>query len=164
ITTFQQGLMAKAYNQFGPNPKYALNTMTILRLYDHFVHHYQQKRFVKEQKSPGSVATTEARKTAYKNRERLAASRAKFAKEYNLPRRYIDIVSDVKATSDDERDPVTSDYAIKRRPERSAAANAFFRRFDAYKEQTLKLSRRGGQRDRKRFLPENPEDTPFPSL
>ncbi|TFK50273.1 hypothetical protein OE88DRAFT_1617841, partial [Heliocybe sulcata] len=116
LTTFQQGILAKVYDQLLPNPRYVTNTMLILKLYDHFVHYYQQKRFTKEKKSPGSVTISEELKTVYKNRERLAACRKKFAKEMKLPAQYINMVSEVKATSDDEWDPELGAYAIKRRP------------------------------------------------
>ncbi|EPQ53348.1 hypothetical protein GLOTRDRAFT_16697, partial [Gloeophyllum trabeum ATCC 11539] len=162
LATFKQALVSGTYTFLGPNLKYTSDTPLLLKLYDHFVHHYQQKRFKKEDRSPGSVSLSEEQRNAYKNRCRLAKARKKFAKEQGLPKRYIDIVSDIKATSDDEWDPSVRAYVIRRRPERSEAANRFFRRFDEVWKETTLLTRRWTQRER--VWPVNPRDSSFRSL
>ncbi|KZT20049.1 hypothetical protein NEOLEDRAFT_1040197, partial [Neolentinus lepideus HHB14362 ss-1] len=95
INTFKQALLADTYRHLVPNLCYAC-------LYDHFIHHLQLKRFLKEQKSPGSVSQSEGWGKSYKNQLRLARAREKFAKAQRLPQHYIKILGNVKATSDDE--------------------------------------------------------------
>ncbi|TFK52727.1 hypothetical protein OE88DRAFT_1677285 [Heliocybe sulcata] len=149
VHTFKQALVGHTYEMFAPNLRYTADTMLILRLYDHFVHHVQRRRFLKEQKNPGSVSLAEEHSIMYKNRMRLAKAREKFAKAHKLPKRYVKILGDAKATSDDEWDNTLQVHVIKRLPFRSEAANTFIRQLDKYwKDTTIMECGRWRQRDR----------------
>ncbi|TFK45357.1 hypothetical protein OE88DRAFT_1640031 [Heliocybe sulcata] len=150
VHTFKQALVGHTYEVLALNLRYTSDTMLILHMYDHFVHHVQSKRFLKEQKNPGSVSLTEE--------HTLAKAREKFAKAHNLPQRYVKIFGNAKVTSDDEWDGTLGVHVIKRLPFRSEAANTFIRRLDTYWKDTT-IMECGQWRQRNRHWPSEPRDS-----
>jgi hypothetical protein len=74
IDTFRQAMAARAYSHMGPNQDFLHDTALLMRVYDHFVHHFQLQRFKKEGKIPGSVALIEQLRPTYTRRGRVCTS------------------------------------------------------------------------------------------
>jgi hypothetical protein len=55
LDTFKQALISHAYAHLAPNQAYTKDMVLLIKLYDHFVHHYQQTRYKKECQMSGSV-------------------------------------------------------------------------------------------------------------
>ncbi|KAF6741356.1 hypothetical protein DFP72DRAFT_834259, partial [Ephemerocybe angulata] len=169
IDTFQQAAVSHAYASLKPNLKYAEDMGWLMKLYDHIVHHFFYRRYVRNLRNPGSVAAEDEANSAYHNRSRLAAARRKWLRDNGFPARYVRLAR-TKATSDDERDPDGQMvknrpvFLIKTRPERSAEVTQFFRILDKKREREARLdpSRRWAERVRRE--PINPIETAFPSI
>jgi hypothetical protein len=71
LDTFKQALISHAYAHLAPNQAYAKDMILLIKLYDHFVHHYQQKRYKKECRIPGSVRATDEASPQYRGRLRV---------------------------------------------------------------------------------------------
>ena len=55
LDTFKQALTSHAYAHLAPNLAYTKDMVLLIKLYDHFVHHYLQQHYQKECQVPGSV-------------------------------------------------------------------------------------------------------------
>jgi hypothetical protein len=65
LDTFRQALVSHAYAHLALNVAYAKDMVLLIKLYDHFIHHYLLSRYKKECRMPGSVkaADTEPKPT-----------------------------------------------------------------------------------------------------
>ncbi|MBW0562334.1 hypothetical protein O181_102049, partial [Austropuccinia psidii MF-1] len=84
----------------------------------------------KEAKESGRYAKDEDRRAVLRARLRLKSLRYQFGVANNFPQRYLKILSDPDAHSEDEVDPVTQKNTIKKVACRSEKANLFMRRLD----------------------------------
>lgn len=66
--TFRQLLLARAYEPFDANPKYASEVEFLVKLYDHHMHHYWQGRYEQEIKNPGTLKAIEEENATIQNR------------------------------------------------------------------------------------------------
>jgi hypothetical protein len=93
----------------------------------------------------------------------------KFLQENGYPKRYRDLI-DPRATSDDEADPNgaivkgAKVHYIKRRPERSAKAEKWFRLLDKKREEYTRQDPSKKWRERLRIVPEEQKDSDFRAL
>jgi hypothetical protein len=55
LDTFKQALTSHAYAHLAPNLAYTKDMVLLVKIYDHFVHHYLQQHYQKECQVPGSV-------------------------------------------------------------------------------------------------------------
>jgi hypothetical protein len=55
LNTFKQALVSHAYAHLAPNLSYVKDMVLLVKMYDHFVHHYLYSRYKKECRAPGSV-------------------------------------------------------------------------------------------------------------
>lgn len=72
LDTFKQALVSHAYAFLAPNLSYAHDMVLLVKLYDHFVHHYQQSRYKKECRIPGSIRAADEASPQYKGRARVS--------------------------------------------------------------------------------------------
>ncbi|KAG7095974.1 hypothetical protein E1B28_006657 [Marasmius oreades] len=129
LDSFSEGLVAGAFNHMKCPSELIARRDLHQMFYNHVVFHYLYGLWMSEGNKPGSVAKAQELNTVYQNRLRLANAREKFLRENDYPERYL-ILADPKATSDDELDPVTKVHQIKKRPERSEAAEIWYRKLD----------------------------------
>ncbi|KAG7090745.1 hypothetical protein E1B28_009835 [Marasmius oreades] len=129
LDSFSEALVAGVFNHMKCPSELIANRELHQMFYNHVVFHYFYGLWMSEGNKPGSVAKAQELNTVYQNRLRLANAREKFLRENDYPERYI-ILADPKATSDDELDPVTKVHQIKKRPERSEAAEIWYRKLD----------------------------------
>ncbi|KAF9548194.1 hypothetical protein CPC08DRAFT_823532 [Agrocybe pediades] len=162
LDTFKQALISHAYAFLGVSAKHADNMDLLLKVYDHVVHFYLYGHYLKEMRRPGSLEAEGKLNPTYQARKRLAEQRRNWLEDNGFGR-YLDLI-DAKATSDDERDPDEGKingrdiFYIKRRPERSAAAELFIRRLAQAMEQSAALKTRR-QTARIRIVPESGQKT-----
>ena len=71
LDTFKQALVSHAYAHLAPNQAYAKDMILLVKLYDHFVHYYQQSHYKKECRMPGSVRAADEASPQYKGRIRV---------------------------------------------------------------------------------------------
>lgn len=144
IMSFQQALLAHAYVHLAPVLKYAQDMPLMIKLYDHFVHHTQYRRWYKETLLPGVTALRESLRTVYQRRTRLKNRRVKQLKLKEL-HRYVPLLDDAKAHSDDEKDPQTGKYIVHDKPGRSSRVTRLVRMLDAeYERDARSLGRNPG--------------------
>jgi len=55
LNTFKQALISHAHMHLAPKLLYTKDMVLLVKLYDHFVHHYLQQHYQKECWTPGSV-------------------------------------------------------------------------------------------------------------
>ncbi|TEB22702.1 hypothetical protein FA13DRAFT_1595691, partial [Coprinellus micaceus] len=164
LETFRHAARSHAYAEFAPNLAYLDDMEFLIRLYDHIVHHYHFSRYTREINSPGVVQESEESNTAYRSRQRLGDARLAYM-QMNSYDPLLFALAEHGATSDDEEDPNERNvYHIRRRPERSTAANTFIRDFDQVRERNTRLDQSKRWRERKRRVPSNQKDTSFPTL
>jgi hypothetical protein len=85
----------------------------------------------------------------------------KFATDHKFPKRYVEILKDISAHSDDEYYPPKGFYVVKKLPFRSDAADRFIRRLDQVMHETNKAN--GGRpQGRIRVRVKNPGLTIYP--
>lgn len=72
LDTFKQALVSHAYAHLAPNLAYAKDMVMLVKLYDHFIHHYLQERYRRECRLPGSVRATDETSPQYHNRQRVS--------------------------------------------------------------------------------------------
>lgn len=76
----------------------------------------------------------------------MAQERVQFARNQKYPQRYIDILTQNDAHSDDEYNATHKCYIVKKLPFRSANANNFFERLDQEMEKNDQFEKRRSQR------------------
>ncbi|KAA1132822.1 hypothetical protein PGTUg99_020806 [Puccinia graminis f. sp. tritici] len=160
LNTFRQLASSGAYQYM--NIKLAnLNQMSLLvSAYNHYVHYVMESRYKKELKEAGKHSKDEKKKSIQKNRERLRKSRYAYAVAKGFPKRYLRILEDTAAHSDDEFSSEHNTYIIKTLKYRSNNANIFFQRLDV---EMLKADQLAGNTGRKRVrkLPKIPVPSNF---
>ncbi|KZV88720.1 hypothetical protein EXIGLDRAFT_570183, partial [Exidia glandulosa HHB12029] len=143
--SFQQAVLAHAYVFLGPIIKYAYDMNLMIKLYDHFVHHVQYRRWYKNTLVPGVIALREALWNIYQRRTRLRKRRVKQLTTLGL-HRYVELLNDNKAHSDDEIEPGTGNYLVNHKPGRSPRVTALVRKLDAmYEKDARALGRDPGR-------------------
>ncbi|MBW0493839.1 hypothetical protein O181_033554, partial [Austropuccinia psidii MF-1] len=130
LMTFRQVACSGAYQYMRANLKYLNNINLLNCAYDHFVHYRMTEKFKKENKEAGKNLMDSAKGVTQRRRQRLCRKRYRFAVANNYPNRYLKVLSDVNAHSDDEFIPQYKAYAIKTLSYRSDSANIFFRNLD----------------------------------
>ncbi|PPQ80386.1 hypothetical protein CVT24_000611 [Panaeolus cyanescens] len=144
IDTFKQVLVAHAYNGLQPNKTYVMKMDILVKIYNHFVHHYMNERYKKNARDPRSVQSADKASPVYRNCVWLAEACCVFLSENGYPQQYIEMI-DTKATSDDKADPAGLKekgwpvHWIKKCPERSWEADIFFRHLEETIERMAKL-------------------------
>jgi hypothetical protein len=71
LDTFKQALVAHTYAHLQPNTAYVKDTSLLVKLYDHFVHHYMFMRYKKDKRNPGSVRAADDAGPQYRGRKRV---------------------------------------------------------------------------------------------
>ncbi|KAG7093220.1 hypothetical protein E1B28_006906 [Marasmius oreades] len=122
LDSFRQAILSGAFKHMDYPSKLASSRDLHQRLYYHVVFHYFYGIWTSEQSSPGRNRTRNETNAIIKNRLR-------FLVDNGYPERY-QILADPKATSDDEYDPSTEEFEVKKRPERSQAAVIWYRHLD----------------------------------
>ncbi|KAL0063411.1 hypothetical protein AAF712_009720 [Marasmius tenuissimus] len=157
LETFGHGLLCGAFQHLSSPRKLAGDRNLHSQLYHHIVFQYFMGKWLEvERHGNDSLAEQNKRIVIYKNRLNLSRSRYKFLQASGYPSRYL-ILADPKATSDDEEVPGTKAFKVKKRPERSKPAEAWYRRLDEAMKQAAAFG--GGPKLRKRFVPDVPEDS-----
>ncbi|HEV7735749.1 MAG TPA: hypothetical protein VGO47_00010, partial [Chlamydiales bacterium] len=72
LDTFKQALVSHTYTHLQPNTTYAKDMDLLIKLYDHFVHHYQYQCFKKESHNPGSIQAAEEMNPKYQNHKQVS--------------------------------------------------------------------------------------------
>ncbi|KAH9453234.1 hypothetical protein Pst134EA_024118 [Puccinia striiformis f. sp. tritici] len=130
LTIFQQIAVAGGYNFLNFNHNYKDDMLTFIRTYNHYVHHVLAKKYRAECKKVGSNEATIEKNNATRNRIRLRKARVKFGNRNEFPERYMRVLRETAAHSDDELDDDTNSFVIQTLGYRSNAASIFFRRLD----------------------------------
>ena len=186
LDTFKQALISHSYAHFNPNIAYTKNLAFLVWLYDHVVHHYIYSRYKQDIKKPGSVHAADSAISQLHSSEwhghdpwhsssntwfQLATACLNFLQDNCYPQRYLDLI-DPKTTSDDEPDSENCTengrlvYWIRKRPERSEAANLFIRNLDEKRESAARFDGSWRWWERLRVVPqvENQKETLFLTL
>ncbi|MBW0520379.1 hypothetical protein O181_060094 [Austropuccinia psidii MF-1] len=102
IQSFRQAAIGGAYEHMNVNLRY-LNEIPLLHsTYNHYVHYYMTERFKKEAKESGKHQKDQEKAAIQLSRKRLCDIRYKFGVANNFPKRYLKILSNPDAHSDDE--------------------------------------------------------------
>ncbi|KAF4615803.1 hypothetical protein D9613_012477 [Agrocybe pediades] len=148
IKTFRQAVAAGAYD-FNANQgwkQYMEDMDLLILIYDHIVWRHFFDKWREEQRSPGAAQVEKERQAMYAVKRKKANACKAYCKKNKLHRlgRYL---FDIKATSEDERDPAESFigkrpvYFPRRRPERSAEADTAIRLIRQAIDMTKDLTR-----------------------
>ncbi|MBW0487262.1 hypothetical protein O181_026977 [Austropuccinia psidii MF-1] len=114
IKTLQQVAIGGAYQYMNINLHYLNNVGLLEVTYNHFVHYLQAKIYKRELKESGSYQKELEKGTISKNRQRFCKARYKFGVSENFPKRYLKILADINAHSDDEFAPEKKDEEIEK--------------------------------------------------
>ncbi|EFP75508.1 uncharacterized protein PGTG_00839 [Puccinia graminis f. sp. tritici CRL 75-36-700-3] len=161
ITTFQELVAGQAYKYMNVNAKMASQTSYLIQAYNHFVHFIQHTKYHKEKKQEGKNAQDASNKRVSKNRERLRDARKEFAILNKFPPRYVHILSQIGAHSDDEHDEKANIYKIKTLPYRSKNASKFIRALDIVMKNAAEQDPSSYRKRRVRKLPRQPVMSTF---
>ncbi|MBW0492138.1 hypothetical protein O181_031853 [Austropuccinia psidii MF-1] len=156
IKTFQQIAATGAYEYMNVNRSLCNNWSLLCNTYNHFVHFVMFKRSQNELREGERTLRANAINAIQMRRERLQDARKKYALTNNFPKRYIKVLDDINAHSDDEYIPNHRGYAIKTLPFRSKNANAFFRKLDFLIQQNTSQNGPQSGPQYKRFRPQVP--------
>ena len=74
LDTFKQALVSHAYAHLAPNLSYVKDMVLLVKMYDHFVHHYLYTRYQKECRVPGSVRARDETSPGYHRRNSVHAN------------------------------------------------------------------------------------------
>nr|GAT42870.1 predicted protein [Mycena chlorophos] len=138
LDTFRLLVAARRLDFAGPDEAVVNNVVLLTEIYDDYVHRRLYNLFKAEIATPGANERVVVNNALVVARRRLHESRTEFLQSIRAPARLKDMLS-LKATSDDERE-VSSDgnddnkrrpIFARRRPERSAEADQFYRSLDA---------------------------------
>ncbi|KAL0579566.1 hypothetical protein V5O48_002446 [Marasmius crinis-equi] len=154
LSTFRQGILSGAFSHMSCPQNLVRQHQLHVQLYHHVVfQHFKDEWSLAQKFGAESLQMRNSNNTIYQNRLRLSTQRYKFLKKSGYPARYL-VLADPRATSDDEEIPGTRTFAIKKRPERSEAAEAWYRRLDTAMSKAANFSF-GGPRLRKRIVPDD---------
>ena len=73
LDTFKQALVSHTYAHLAPNLSYVKDMTLLVKMYDHFVHHYLYTRYKKECRVPGSVRARDEAGSGYHRRNTVYA-------------------------------------------------------------------------------------------
>ncbi|MBW0476128.1 hypothetical protein O181_015843 [Austropuccinia psidii MF-1] len=152
IQTFRQISIGGAYEFMNVNFTYLQDLQLLTKVYNHYVHWYMAQRYKKEAKESGKYAKDEERRAILRGRLKLKNVRYRFAVVHEFPQRYLKVLANPDAHSDDELDANSNKYMIKKVECRSEKANQFMRRIDEEIEKAQNAERKGNQR-RQRHMP-----------
>ncbi|MBW0471432.1 hypothetical protein O181_011147 [Austropuccinia psidii MF-1] len=96
--------------------------------------------YMKEEKEEGKNLRDKMKGNVQRRRQRLRVVRQNYALTQNLPKRYLKVINDINAHSDDEFHPVHEVYVVKTLPFFSANANSFFQRLNKLISQSKGLA------------------------
>ncbi|KIY46351.1 hypothetical protein FISHEDRAFT_47424, partial [Fistulina hepatica ATCC 64428] len=163
IDSFRQVARSHAYSFYGAIDGQLDDLPLLFRIYDHFVHHLQQRRFSYERQKPGTVISVEARSKIYHARNRLAEKRKDYLTSHGFPKRVRELVADPRATSDDEFEPASGGHIVKGKVGRSARVTEFVRELDRRRRNDAAIL---GQRwtERDRIYKDDPAPSPLRAL
>jgi hypothetical protein len=68
LDTFKQALVSHTYAHLAPNLLYIKDMVLLVKLYDHFVHHYLYNQYKQECHAPGSVRACDKAGPGYHRR------------------------------------------------------------------------------------------------
>ncbi|MBW0529711.1 hypothetical protein O181_069426 [Austropuccinia psidii MF-1] len=136
------------------NFQYLENIELLTKVYNHYVHWYVAQRYKKEIKEPGKYAKEQERKAVLRYRLRLKDVRYKFGVAQGFPNRYLKILAEPEAHSDDEYDPISKKWMIKKIECRSQKATIFMRRVDEEIAKSENPDGKGATK-RERHIPED---------
>ncbi|KAI9615694.1 hypothetical protein H4Q26_011330 [Puccinia striiformis f. sp. tritici PST-130] len=167
LTIFQQIAVAGGYNFLNFNHNYKDDMLTFIRTYNHYVHHVLAKKYRAECKKVGSNEATIEKNNATRNCIRLRKARVKFGNRNEFPERYMRVLRETAAHSDDELDDDTNSFVIQTLGYRSNAAMPESLPLDFYGRKWLSEIPEGQQRTipdltSVAFLPD-PSKSLFPS-
>ncbi|KAH9815161.1 hypothetical protein DFH28DRAFT_893531 [Melampsora americana] len=146
LRIFRRVAIGGAFAYMNINTAYVENFELLEAAYNHYVHYVLAKNFNKEAKEKGKNVKDEEKK--------LRDARFKFAVKQGYKQRYLDIISQVDAHSDDKHNEKHCCYIVKTLEYRSANANAFFLRLDQEMARNDRIEgRRSQQRVRRRPNP-----------
>ncbi|MBW0542805.1 hypothetical protein O181_082520 [Austropuccinia psidii MF-1] len=146
IQTFRQLASAGAYEYMNINTEF-LNSLNLLEAtYNHYVHYYMAQKFKKEAKESGKNQKDAERGAILRNRLRLKNLRYRFGVAQGFPQRYLNILGNIDAHSDDEKAPGKKTYFIKKMKFRSQNATIFMRRVDEEIEKAEEDNGKSGHR------------------
>jgi hypothetical protein len=74
LDTFKQALVSHAYAHLAPNLSYIKDMVLLVKMYDHFVHHYLYNQYKKECHAPGSVRACDEASPGYHHRNTVYAN------------------------------------------------------------------------------------------
>lgn len=74
LDTFKQALVSHTYAHLAPNLSYVKDMVLLVKMYDHFVHHYLYTRYKKECRAPGSVRARDEAGPGYHRRNKVSKS------------------------------------------------------------------------------------------
>ncbi|KAJ7833383.1 hypothetical protein B0H13DRAFT_2370469 [Mycena leptocephala] len=134
IDTFRFLMGVSAYDFLRPDTSYVKDTTLLVRIYDHFIHHYMFEKWKVEVRMPGGNQLTAQRNKYSQARTRLYKSRENFLNNKKITKRLRGMFNP-KATSDAETTP-KGPVALARE-ERSECANRLVRKVDALIVQEL---------------------------
>jgi hypothetical protein len=183
IDTFRQAMSAHAYRFLGAKMEYAMDTLLIMRFFDHFVFHHMKARFTWELKyGSGAMEFVDKRKVTLERRRtvslyvrdpnctntgctQLADKRKKAIIQHGWSKRYLPLIT-TKATSDDEEIPPKSGiFVTKKKYGRSAEMEEMVVALDQKREMMVSLTQNARWQERKRVRPtENQPPSSFPRI
>ncbi|KAF9052095.1 hypothetical protein BJ165DRAFT_1340539, partial [Panaeolus papilionaceus] len=145
IDSFRQANTGDIYAMFKPDTRLNGNLSFLIKVYDHTVHYLHYQHYLRELALPGANSAMDAENSVMQNHRRVCQTQVLHAKKSGYPQRYLPLFK-TKATSDDERDAndlrkgTQRVFWVKKRPERSTWANAFYRLFGEEHELFLELA------------------------
>ncbi|MBW0485335.1 hypothetical protein O181_025050 [Austropuccinia psidii MF-1] len=146
LQKFCQIAISGAYEYMNINLVYLENIQILTDVYNHFVNWYMAQQFKKEAKEAGKNAKDKERRAVLRYRLRLKNLWYTFAVANGFPNRYQIILADPKAHRNDEFDPISNKYMIKKLECGSEKATIFMRRFNEEIVKAESTSRKKSQR------------------
>ncbi|KAG0143491.1 hypothetical protein CROQUDRAFT_48720, partial [Cronartium quercuum f. sp. fusiforme G11] len=128
------------------NKKFTTNISLLERTYNHYVHYYMAGKYKREMKEEGKNQRDDERKKIQRARKWLRDAHYKHALRHEFPRRYLKMLHEIDAHSDDEYNPKRDMYIVKTLPFRSAKAGQFMQRVDDHMIKSKQLARRPDQK------------------
>ncbi|KAJ3735420.1 hypothetical protein DFJ43DRAFT_1151099 [Lentinula guzmanii] len=136
LDTFRQACMNRAYETFGVEMKFVLNSELAIGLYRNFVFHHLLNNIRKEQKNPGAVQKELDLSKVYKRRKHRAEERLKYLEMLKWNPRISTILSSPSCHSDDEDSPDKKEFFRLLLPLRNPKVTVFVEHLDDYRNKT----------------------------
>ncbi|KAJ3979393.1 hypothetical protein F5890DRAFT_1478568 [Lentinula detonsa] len=136
LDTFRQACMNRAYETFGVEMKFVLNSELAIGLYRNFVFHHLLNNICKEQKNPGAIQKELDLSKVYKHRKHRAEERLKYLEMLKWNPRISTILSSPSCHSDDEDSPDKKEFFRLLLPLRNPKVTVFVEHLDDYRNKT----------------------------